>query len=140
MLRPLMFYDLCIMKAIVFFDGYCNLCNRSVDFLIRRDRKKRLFYAPLQGETARNHLDSELLRNTDTVVLWLDGAVYTRSDAALKVADLLGFPWSMLAVFRIVPRALRDGVYAFIAARRLTWFGRRSSCRMPSPEERSRFL
>lgn len=140
MLRPVMFYDLCTMKVIVFFDGYCNLCNRSVDFLIRRDPKKRFFFAPLQGETARSHLDSALLRNTDTVVLWVDGAVYTRSEAALRALALMGFPWSLLAVFRIVPRGLRDAVYNFIAERRLRWFGKRSNCRLPSEEEKERFL
>ena len=128
------------MQRILFFDGYCNLCNRSVDFLIRHDRHKHLVFAPLQGKTAAELLPEALRAQVDTVVFYDDGALYTQSTAALKVAKLLGFPWSLARVFFFFPPKWRDGCYRYIANRRSKWFGERSTCRMPSPEERARFL
>lgn len=128
------------MQRILFFDGYCNLCNRSVDFLIRRDRNKQLLFAPLQGSTALKLLPEALRKEVDSVVYYDNGSIYTQSTASLKVAQVLGFPWSWARVFLLFPPKWRDACYRFIARRRLKWFGKRSTCRMPSLEERSRFL
>ncbi len=127
-------------KAILFFDGHCNLCNRSIDFVMRRDRKHRVAVASLQGETARAELPAELLSTLDTLVLKYDGRTYTRSSAALRTAGLLGFPWSLARVLLLVPPFIRNAVYDWVSRNRLKWYGKRETCRMPSPEERSRFL
>ena len=128
--------------TILFFDGHCNLCNNSVDFVITRDKKRVFRFAPLQGETAKDVLgDVNIdLENPDSFVLSKDNEVYFRSTAALMVARQLGFPWSLMSVFLVVPPFIRDAVYNLIARNRYKWFGRKETCRLPSPEERSLFL
>lgn len=127
-------------KQVIFFDGVCNLCNGFVDFLVRRDRERLFLYAPLQGETARAALGAEKAAALSSVVLWNQGELRERSDAALAVIQQLGFPWNLFSVFWIVPRPLRDLVYGFVAANRYGLFGKRESCRLPSAEERALFL
>jgi len=128
--------------TILFFDGHCNLCNNSVDFVITRDKKRVFRFAPLQGETAKDVLgDVNIdLEHPDSFVLSKDNEVYFRSTAALMVARQLGFPWSLMSVFLVVPPFIRDAVYNLIARNRYKWFGRKETCRLPSPEERSLFL
>ena len=128
--------------TILFFDGHCNLCNNSVDFVITRDKKRVFRFAPLQGETAKDVLgDVNIdLEHPDSFVLSKDNKVYFRSTAALMVARQLGFPWSLMSVFLVVPPFIRDAVYNLIARNRYKWFGRKETCRLPSPEERSLFL
>lgn len=127
-------------QIILFFDGHCNLCNASVDFVLRRDRRMKIFVASLQGETAREALPDDLRTTIDSLVLKVDDQWYTHSTAALRCAKHLGFPWSMAVVFLIVPRFIRDGVYRYIARNRYKWFGRNDTCRMPTEEEKARFL
>jgi predicted DCC family thiol-disulfide oxidoreductase YuxK len=126
---------------IAFFDGVCNLCNRSVDFLIRHDRRGVLRFAPLQGttfaEVARGHPE---LAGTDSFVLAEGGRLHVRSTAALRAAMAMGGAWRLCAAFLLVPRPLRDRVYDFVARRRYRWFGRRETCRLPTPDLRVRFL
>lgn len=126
----------------MFFDGHCNLCNNSVDFVITRDKKRVFRFAPLQGETAKDVLgDVNIdLEHPDSFVLSKDNKVYFRSTAALMVARQLGFPWSLTSLFLVVPPFIRDAVYNLIARNRYKWFGRKETCRLPSPEERSLFL
>lgn len=126
---------------VVFYDGECGLCDGFVQWLLRRDPRGRLRYAPLQGETAHRILGPpEGDAGGWTVVLLRDGRRLERSDAVLAILAELGAPWSWLAPLRIVPRGLRDAVYRFVAARRYRWFGKRDACRMPRPEEAARFL
>lgn len=126
---------------VAFFDGVCNLCNSSVDFLLRHDRRGLLRFAPLQGSTfASVAHDHPELAGTDSFVLAERGRVHVRSSAALRAAMALGGPWRVAGVLLVVPRALRDHVYDFVARRRYRWFGRRESCRLPTPELRARFL
>lgn len=128
--------------AVVLFDGECNLCNGAVGFLIRRDASGRLKFASLQSEVgaalaASVGVDATAL---STFVLVEGGQASVRSTAALRVVRYLRFPWPVLSVFRLVPAFLRDPVYRWVAANRYRWFGKRSTCRLPSPEEASRFL
>lgn len=127
---------------IVFFDGVCTLCNTFVDGLVSRDHARALRYASLQGETARALLSTPefSVDHPSSVVLWENGVVRTRSDAVLRILVLLGSPWSWLAIFRIVPRPIRDAIYDWVARHRYAWFGKRDTCRIPTPEERSLFL
>ena len=131
---------------VLLFDGLCTLCDGTVSFVLGRDRSGRIRFAPLQGAFAagvvKRHPD---LTGVDSLVLVEsreDGGerVRVRSDAALRLAVLMGGPWRLLAAFRIVPRAVRDAVYDWVARNRHRWFGRRETCRLPTPDERARFL
>jgi predicted DCC family thiol-disulfide oxidoreductase YuxK len=126
---------------IVFFDGVCGLCNRSVDWLLTRDRRAVLRFAPLQGETARRMLgplDDDPERWS--MVLVDSTGQYWSSDAAIRIARHLGGRWAVIGYLLVIPRGLRDAVYGWVARNRYRLFGRRESCRLPSPAERSRFL
>ncbi len=126
--------------TVVFFDGVCNLCNGFVDFLIRRDRRGTLRFASLQGETAAKLLPDPVRSGLSSVVLWRDGQLLRESNAALVAITLLGWPWKVLGALLVVPPPLRDFIYRWIADNRYTWFGKRETCRMPSPEEKDRLL
>lgn len=125
---------------IVFFDGVCGLCNRFVDFLIRKDRAEVLRFSPLQGETARQVLGAPGEASMNSVVLVEGDRVFVKSTAALRIFCRLGGVWSLLWIFRWVPVPVRDGVYEWIAKNRYRLFGKKDTCRIPSPEERARFL
>jgi predicted DCC family thiol-disulfide oxidoreductase YuxK len=127
-------------RQIIFFDGVCNLCNAFVDFLIKRDKDQNFFFAPLQGETARRKLPEGQPASLSSVVLWNQGEILEKSDAALMILQQLGGLWWLMRVFWVVPSFLRDLVYDFVAANRYRFFGKRETCRLPTPEERARFL
>lgn len=126
---------------VILFDGVCNLCNRAVQFVIRRDKKKLFRFASLQSEAAAK-LGKQLPipENQDSFILIQNGKIYTGSTAALRVLRLLGGWHSLLYAFMIVPRFIRDGVYRQIARNRYEWFGRQESCWVPTPELRELFL
>ncbi|MFG0275922.1 MAG: thiol-disulfide oxidoreductase DCC family protein [Phycisphaerales bacterium] len=127
---------------ILLFDGVCNLCNASVNFVIDRDPKSRFRFASLQSDAAKRALQRAGVVDDlpDSVVLIDRTGVHTQSTAALRVARRLGPPWSLLAIFLIVPRAIRDPLYAWIARNRYRWFGRQTACRIPTPDLKDRFL
>jgi predicted DCC family thiol-disulfide oxidoreductase YuxK len=127
---------------IIFFDGVCNLCNASVVWLLQHDRRARFRFASLQSDAARRLLAEHARAAADPdSVLLLDGdGLHVRSDAALRIAAQLGLPWSLAGVAWVLPRAVRDALYRWIAANRYRWFGRRDACLMPRPEWASRFL
>jgi predicted DCC family thiol-disulfide oxidoreductase YuxK len=128
-------------QPIMFFDGVCHLCNRSVDFLLRVDRAGRLRFAPIQGETARELLPPMQEEPERWAIFLADEAgLHEASDAVLRICSVLGAPWTLLGVFAIVPRAVRDAAYRFVARSRYRWFGRYETCRLPSAEEKARFL
>ncbi|WP_417390088.1 thiol-disulfide oxidoreductase DCC family protein [Gimesia sp.] len=130
-------------KPILFFDGVCGLCNSSVDFAMARDRHARLYYAPLQGETARALLSEQDLAHVDTVVFRTaeGGRCYRRSAAVVRLLWLLGFPWNICGgLLWCIPLPLRNLGYRMIASVRYRLFGKHETCRMPSPEERARLL
>lgn len=126
---------------IVFFDGLCGLCNRSVDFLVTRDRQHNLRYAPLQGETSQKLLSLPPDADYSTMILWDHGRTYQRSDAVWRCLTHAGGLWGILGqVMRCVPRPLRNWGYGFVARNRYRFFGKKESCRIPKPEERALFL
>jgi len=129
-------------SPILLFDGVCNLCNGSVQWVIRNDTSAQFRFASLQSDAGRRLLDEHGLPSDamDTVVL-VDGAKHWRkSDAALEVLRRIGGAWQLLSVLRIVPRALRDAAYDLIARNRYSWWGKREECWIPTPELRARFL
>jgi predicted DCC family thiol-disulfide oxidoreductase YuxK len=127
---------------IVLFDGVCNLCNNSVQFILKRDKKKKFLFGSLQGEAGQQLLKKFSLPtdNFHSFVLIEGDRVYTQSTAALRMAKHLKRGWQLLYGFIILPRFLRDGIYKWIATNRYKWFGKRDTCRIPAPEEKSRFL
>ncbi|MBC9910173.1 thiol-disulfide oxidoreductase DCC family protein [Chitinophaga varians] len=127
---------------IILFDGVCNFCNASINFVIRHDRQGHFRFAPLQSDVAASlgaahQIDTTVLQS---FILVQNGKAYTKSTAALRVARQLPFPWKLLYGGIILPRFIRDGVYHIIARNRYRWFGRTDSCMIPTPEIRSRFL
>lgn len=129
-------------QAVVLFDGVCNLCNKSVQFIIRRDKKDRFRFAPLQGKTGQQLLSRHGLPadSFNSFILAEGDKIYTHSTGALRMLKGLGFPWSMAYAFILVPRFIRDGVYAAVARNRYRWFGRQESCMIPTPALKNKFL
>ncbi len=126
---------------LILFDGVCNLCNNTVDFLLKRDRTKQFRFASLQSETGKELKNKfHIPQETDSIVFVHMGQFYIESEAALEIASLLPYPWKVASIFKIVPRTLRDKIYRWIARNRYRWFGKRDTCRMPTPEEIESFL
>jgi len=128
--------------AIVLFDGVCNFCNSTVNFLLRRDRSGVLRFAALQSEAGKKLLAQTGLRDhdLDSMVLIEGDEVTVKSTAALRAARRLPGLWFMTGILLLVPRRLRDRCYDAFAARRYRWFGKREACIVPTAEMRSRFL
>lgn len=129
-------------KSILLFDGVCNLCNSSIHWVIDRDRAEQFQFASLQSDFSKQKLKQFGVKNEDlnTVVLIDGDRVFKRSSAALEVLKKLGGGWQLLYVFKIIPAPIRDVVYNWIAKNRYRWFGKEDSCRIPTPELKSRFL
>ena len=125
---------------IVYFDGHCSLCNFAIDFLIRRDHARRLRFAPLQGSTAAARLPADLIARLGTMVFEDEHGLATESTGAIRALTALGGVYSLARAFVLLPKFLRDPAYRFIARHRYRWFGRRNTCRVPTAEERDRFL
>jgi len=128
---------------IVFFDGYCNLCNRSVAFIITRDIHAHFRFASLDSPTAQRRLAAHAQHTPlpDSVLLLDADGLHARSEAARRIARHLTRPWRWLgALSGVVPRGVRDALYDVVARNRLRWFGRRESCAIPTPAQRARFL
>ena len=127
--------------AIILFDGVCNFCCASVQFIIARDPDGYFQFTSQQSELGQTLLTNANLPATmETFVLIEGQSVYTRSSAALKVVSRLIWPWPLGAGFWLVPRFLRDALYRLIAKNRYRWFGQKESCWLPTPEIRARFL
>ena len=129
-------------QPILLFDGVCNLCNASVQWILKRDRQAQFRFAALQSEIGQQILQRHGLvsENFDTVVLAVGEQIFLRSDAPLEIVRNLGGFWRLLYFFKIVPRPLRDAMYNFVARNRYRWFGRREACMLPKPEWKERFL
>jgi len=127
-------------SPVIYFDGYCGLCNGFVDFVLARDRARRFRFAPLQGTRARARFGDPGDVDPATILLEEGDQVFERSTAALRIIAALGGVWRLAGLLRLVPRFIRDAVYDWIARNRYGWFGKRDTCRLPSPEERSVFL
>ena len=132
--------------ALILFDGVCNLCNGFVQFVIRHDPTGRFRFAALQSAAgqavlAQHGFDAAAVAaEPDSVLLELDGRLYSHSEAVLRIASELGGPWRLLSVGRLLPRSWRDAAYRFVARHRYRWFGRQDSCWLPTPELKARFL
>lgn len=145
---------------MILFDGVCNLCSRSVQFILKRDKRGRFRFASLQSPVGQallqqaglpaDHIDTFVLIENSNLPILSTGVtagtppsaikVYTRSSGALRVLRLLGGAWALLYIFWIIPRPIRDIVYDWVARHRYRWFGKQDSCWLPRPEWKDRFL
>ena len=128
-------------KQIVLFDGVCNLCNASVQVILKNDRKARYHFASLQSEFATEFFETHGYQPvTESIILFNGNKFYHKSAAVLRIAGHLRFPYPLLSIFHLIPTFLRDPVYSFIAQNRYRWFGKKDSCMIPQPQWKSRFL
>jgi len=130
------------MGAVILFDGVCNFCNSSVNYIIGHDPTGYFKFAALQSEAGEKLKEKFGVDDpeTDSVVLIENEIAFIRSAAALKIAKKLNGPASILYIFIIIPRPIRDLLYDQFAKRRYKFFGERDACMIPTPEVRSRFL
>jgi len=129
------------MPDVILFDGVCNFCNASINFVIDRDAARRFRFASLQSDFGQRLLaeNNRQLTDFDTVLLLREGELFEKSDAALEIARYLK-GWSWLYLFRFVPRFIRDFFYNIIAKNRYRLFGKSEFCRIPTPEEKKLFV
>lgn len=129
-------------KAIIVFDGVCNLCNSSVQLILKHDIKHHFVFAALQSDVARDILlhYPEKITKKDSILLIQDNKIYSESTAALLIAKEFNGLWKLLQVFWVVPKFIRDLIYRFIAKNRYLWFGKKEVCMVPTKENLSRFL
>ena len=129
-------------RPVVVFDGHCALCSGTVQFILRHDRHARFRLLAAQspvGEALFLHYGLDP-KEFETYILIERGIAHFRSEATIRLAEGLGFPWALVRVVRIVPAAWRDSIYDFVARHRFHLFGRRSACFRPDPQYQDRFL
>ncbi|MEC5423518.1 thiol-disulfide oxidoreductase DCC family protein [Virgibacillus sp. C22-A2] len=129
------------MDNLVLFDGECNFCDRSVQFIIKRDKNARYKFASLQGDAGQEIIrQHQVPAEMDSLILVENNSCYYKSSAALRICRNLTGGWKLLSLLLLVPKPIRDYLYEIIARNRYKWFGKRDSCTLPSPEIRKRFL
>lgn len=130
-------------KKIVLFDGVCNLCDNAVQYVIKHDKKDEFRFVPLQSDLGKDILNYLKVDTSkmDSIILYEPGVAYFyKSDAALEILRSLGgiLKWSI--IFRIIPTALRNPIYDYVARNRYKWYGKKDACMIPTPELKSKFL
>jgi predicted DCC family thiol-disulfide oxidoreductase YuxK len=129
------------MKPVVLFDGECNFCDSSVQFIIKRDEKEVFQFASLQSEAGEQLLEKfKVPADVDSMILIENSKVYYKSAAALRICRSLHGAWKLVYLLIVVPRPIGDLLYDFIARNRYKWFGKKDSCMLPPPHIRKRFL
>jgi len=128
-------------KPVILFDGVCNLCNSSVQFILKRDTEKKFLFASLQSVYGQKLLQQFSLPvdNFNSFILYQDGKIFSKSTGALKMFSQLG-GWKWVKIFWIVPKFIRDAVYNLVANNRYKWFGKKEACWVPTPDLKTRFL
>jgi predicted DCC family thiol-disulfide oxidoreductase YuxK len=131
-----------IKGPVIFFDGYCNLCNGFVHWIVKRDRKGIFQFAPLQSDAAYDLLPEELtsVQEPDTVILLHNHEISVRSEAVIRILRMLRLPWSAFSYARFIPLKIRERMYIYIASNRYRWFGKREECIIPDQNMEERFL
>ncbi|MBR9913722.1 MAG: DUF393 domain-containing protein [Algicola sp.] len=130
-------------KQLILFDGVCNLCNTSVQYVIKHDSKDKFKFAALQSAIGQDIINTYNIdtAKTDSILLFShDNGLSTKSTAALKIANQLGFPRNLMSVFFIIPTFIRNWVYDYIAKNRYKWYGKKDACMIPTPELKAKFL
>lgn len=125
---------------VVFFDGVCNLCQHSVRYLLKHDKKKVLKFASLQGQYAKKTLNAEHFKNLESLLFYNKKTIYKKSDAVLELCKVLGGWHKLFLVGYSLPPFLRNGLYSFIAQNRYRWFGKQDHCMIPTKDIQDRIL
>ncbi|MBS1682777.1 MAG: DUF393 domain-containing protein [Bacteroidetes bacterium] len=129
------------VEKLIFFDGVCGLCNAWVQFVIHRNKKKSLFFTPLQSDYSKNLLQQvQVETNVQTIIYFKKGKLFFKSDAVLEIARELRGLWPLFFVLKVIPRFFRDYIYDKVATHRYKWFGKLPECRLPTPDLKDRFL
>ena len=131
-----------INPSILLFDGTCNLCNRLVQFVIRRDHRQKIFFGTLQSESGQKAVRNSGLNDQqfDSIVFLKDNKIYLKSMAILEILGDLGGIWRLFKIFVWIPRPVRDWIYDIIAKNRYNIFGKWDQCMVPGPDLKNRFL
>ena len=130
-------------KKIILFDGVCNLCDATVQFIIKRDKEDIFRFVPLQsglGQQIVKHIGIDIAK-TDSILIYEPGqAYYYKAEAAIKIAKELGGIYSAMGIFSVLPKSLSNSVYDYVARNRYKWYGKKSECMIPTPEMKAKFL
>lgn len=127
-------------KPIIFFDGVCGLCSEVVDFIMKIDPEGTHLFSPLQGRSAEGLLTREEREDLDSLVLFQNGQKLKKSRAVFQIFKNLGGKWGLIASLSFLPVSLTDAAYSVVAKYRYSLFGKKDTCRLPTPSERQRFL
>ena len=130
-------------KQLIFFDGVCILCNTSVNYIIKYDKKNVFRFVALQSEIGQKIVKEFNIdpKKTDSIILFSEEQKLSyKSTAALKIANHLNFPFNILVVFLIIPPFIRNWVYDYIAKNRYKWYGKRKECMVPTAELKNKFI
>jgi predicted DCC family thiol-disulfide oxidoreductase YuxK len=129
-------------KSIILFDGVCNLCNLSINFIIKHDFKKQFLFASLQSDAAKEILlqFSQKKIELNSIILVENNIIYDKSTAVLKISKYLTNGFKLFYFFILIPKFIRDWIYDLIAENRYKWFGKKENCMVPSSEVKNRFL
>jgi len=127
---------------VIIFDGVCNVCNRSVNFIIKRDPSNLFVFAPMQSPAAQKLIADHNVDNAgfDTFILIKNNECFYRTNAAIEIAQELSGAWYLFKVFKILPRAFRDYFYRLFARNRYSVFGKSKTCMIPTKELKNKFL
>lgn len=126
-------------RHIVFYDSECILCSRTILFLLKKDRKKNLCFAPLGGTTF-NLLNIDSREHNNTLIFLNNDEIQTESTGVLSIISMLPYPWKLISLLKIFPAVLRNSIYRSVAKNRYKWFGKNKMCAMPNAEFSSSFL
>ncbi len=129
-------------KPLILFDGVCNLCNSSVQFIIKNDPEGYFKFASLQSETGQRILEQFNMKkdNFDTFILYENGQIYTKSTGVLRVLKNLKNYYRFFYIFIVIPSFIRDLLYTFVSSYRYRLFGKKDACMIPTPELKARFM
>lgn len=129
------------VKRIILFDGECNFCDKSVQFIIKRDPEAIFSFTSQQGEAGQQMIKKHHAPSSvDSIILIENDTYYLKSSAALRICRHLQGAWKLLFIFILVPYPIRDFFYNILAKNRYKWFGKKDQCTLPTPEVRKRFL
>ena len=129
-------------SPVILFDGICNLCNSSVRFILKHDTREQFLFSSLQSDASKKlllHLNYKI-RQMNSILLVENGEIHEKTDAVLKIASGLRFPWNLATAFRILPQKLRDKMYDYVAKNRYRWFGKKDSCVYTMNTYENRFI
>ena len=129
-------------NPVVLFDGVCNLCTRTVQFIVPRNPQANLSFASLQSEFGQSVLAAYQLpaEEFDTILLMEGAKIYSHSSAVLRLTAYLRYPWRLAGVMLLVPRPIRDRVYNWVSRNRYHWFGKLDACLVPTPDLQARMI